>query len=269
MGKILSIEEKEKLFQRTLIVYLEGFRKESIEIKKTIERKFKTRVHSVCRKFLKRFFCNEKICKNYSLIISFGGDGTFLRTAHFVNKTPLLGINASNKKKEGFLTTTSRQKFSNDLKNEIFFEELQRIKIIINGKEIPDKAINDVFIGHKKSYKSAKYELILKEKGIREKHLSSGIIISTEIGTNAWYKSVGGVPQTNKDNLYYIVREPYRGRIYKSKHLKGNSREIRIKALKNLILVVDSLSREYILKKNDTAVLRFDRNNIKRINFKR
>jgi NAD kinase len=268
MKIFLNQEKKKELFEKTLIVYLEGLNKESRVIKRIIKRKFKTRVKSVCRKFLKRLFCNNRICRGYSLIVSFGGDGTFLRTAHFVNDTPILGINASVNEKEGFLTTTTKETLGNDLEREVFIEEIPRIKILINGKEIPDRAVNDVFIGHKKSYKTAKYELIFKE-GRREEQLSSGVIISTAAGTNAWYKSAGGSPQKNKNLIYYIVREAYHGRIYKPKNLRGSAKEIKIMALKNLVLVVDSLSKEYVLKRNDIVTLKLDSNKLKKVNFVR
>ncbi|MEM2121159.1 MAG: NAD(+)/NADH kinase [Candidatus Woesearchaeota archaeon] len=269
MKKILSQREIENLFKKPLIVYLEGFRKESKILNKILKRKFKSKTQVICRKYLKKFFCNKKICKEFSIIISLGGDGTFLRTAHFINNTPLLGINASKKEKEGFLTSTNLEDFEKKIKNKpkIYFEQLPRIKIIINNKEILDKGINDVFVGHKKSYKTAKYELIIRKKGIREKQLSSGIIISTAIGTNAWFKSAGGHAKKNTKLLYYIVREGYSGRIYKPKYLCGSLKEIEIRALKNLILVVDTLSEEYPLKKNDLVMLKLDKNKLNRVVF--
>ena len=67
-------------------------------------------------KIIERSLINKKICCNQDLIIVIGGDGTFLRVSHFVDNTPILGVNANTKRKEGFLMQTNISTFEKKFK---------------------------------------------------------------------------------------------------------------------------------------------------------
>ena len=90
-------------------------------------------------------------------------------------------------------------------------------------------AVNDLFIGQR-SHVSARYQLTLGETS--ETQSSSGVIISTGLGSTGWFKSIlagaagvvratgGGEPQLpvkapfawDADYLYFSVREPFPSR---------------------------------------------------------
>ena len=92
---------------------------------------------------------------------------------------------------------------------------------------------------------------------------------SAAISTNAWFKSAGGIPVSNSvennKKLYFVIREPYFGRVYKPKILSGSSELIKIRMRGKGILVLDSLSDEHSLKKGDTVVLRAEPKSLKRV----
>lgn len=87
-------------------------------------------------------------------------------------------------------------------------------------------AVNDLFIGQR-THVSARYQIVLGSK--KEQHSSSGIIVSTGLGSTAWLKSivagaatiVKSISQTNLnlklnsnirwdiDYLFFSVREPF------------------------------------------------------------
>jgi len=260
------------IFRMPLIIYLEGYKREASEIKRLIKSIYNCDSKIISRKRRKQILCNRRICKRYSLIITIGGDGTFLRTAHFVKETIILGLNPKPLEKEGFLTTTSTEEFKQllKMKNQNFsVVRLPRIKVRINNKELEEKAVNEVFIGSKKSYKTIRYELIVGNKS--EEQLSSGIIVATAQGTKAWFRSAGGLPvkntTENNKKLYFVIREPYFGRVHSPKLLMGSGKRIVIKPKQNSILVFDSLSEEHSLKKDDFVVLDILENDLRVLNF--
>lgn len=91
------------------------------------------------------------------------------------------------------------------------------------------RAVNDLFIGAR-THVSAQYELSLG--GTRERQSSSGVIVSTGLGSTGWLRSVltgamaiaGGDPGTERQRLLqaglpwdagqlvFSVREPFPGR---------------------------------------------------------
>src|SRR3989344_47601 len=104
--------------------------------------------------------------ENKSMIMAVGGDGTFLRAAQFVTSVPVLGVNADVKNKEGFLMRSSKTDFEAKLKRiskgDFKIRKLARLKAYIKGKKLPVYALNEFFIGPKKAYHAAKYELTVK-----------------------------------------------------------------------------------------------------------
>ncbi len=257
-----------RLFGTPLIIYLETERDNARKIRDILNR------HGIKANLLDRrrrdILCRKNLCNRYSLIITVGGDGTFLRTAQLIPSVPILGVNSSPDTKEGFLTSMSINAFAGKIKsliNGIFkVDELPLIKVRVNNKELEERAVNEIFIGAGKSYRTAKYELVVN--GRKDLQLSSGLIVSTATGTNSWFKSAGGRAMKNKNKLYFIVREPYSGRVYKPRLTHGSLTKtdlMYIKPLTPMILVFDSLSKEYKLREGDKISVKLDNKRLKRI----
>ena len=150
----------------------------------------------------------------YDVIITCGGDGTFLKAAHHSRNNLLLGLNSNyhhNPKQGsiGALTSINSTNLNKNLlrlkEGKFKITEIKRLSAKINGKKINHLALNDIFIGNKKTYKSS--DLIVGCGQNIERFSCSGIIIATSTGSTAWYRNAGG-NAFNKNRFGFIVREP-------------------------------------------------------------
>jgi len=199
------------------------------------------------------------------LVIAVGGDGTFLKIAHFIfDKTPVLGVNSNPKYKEGFFMVAEKKdfgkKFRKVLRRNYKIKKIQRLEAYVNNKKVSELALNEFYISSGKEYLTARYSLSLKGK--RERQKSSGILISTAAGTNAWIKSAGGkILPLNSNKFEYLVREPYCGKITMkcglvNGILNKNEKIGIVFEMGNGILIADSLSREYKFKAGQKIMIK-------------
>ena len=210
-------------------------------------------------KFYHREKLNEINFDIFELAIIIGGDGTFLRASHFITNTLILGINSDVNKKEGFFMQTNRKKFVRDfeliLDGKYKIKKSLRLECKINDKKLPDFCLNEVYIGSKQPYHMSRYNL--RVKGINENQKSSGLLISTPSGSNAWVKSAGG--KVIDKGFEYFIREPYDGKLMVHKLKQGllkNDEKVIVKSMmKNGIIVIDSLSEEYEFNQGDKLVV--------------
>ncbi len=210
----------------------------------------------------------ESELKGKDLIIAVGGDGTFLRAAHFVKNETIMGVNADVKNKEGFYMCSDKNNFESQLRklmrNKIQIKKLPRLEAYINNKKIECNALNEFFIGQKKSYQSAKYTL--KFNGKKERHKSSGILVATATGSYAWAKACHNKTlPLDSSNFQFVVREPYTGNIFRDYKLtygllKPNE-EIEIESeMLDGIIIADSVGKEFKFRNGDTAKIKLSKN---------
>lgn len=211
--------------------------------------------------------------QNKNLVIAVGGDGTFLRAAHFVGNQALLGVNSDVKNKEGFFMKSDKNDFERKLKKimkgKAKIKKLPRLEAYINNKKIDILALNEFFIGSRKSYHSAQYIVQVDSKEERQK--SSGILVTTPSGSYAWAKSCcNKTMPLNSKNCQFVVREPYEGKVFKNYKLKygilsKNQKITIISEMFDGILVADSVSKEYSLKKGSRAIIKLSTTNLNAI----
>ncbi len=158
------------------------------------------------------------------LIITLGGDGTFVKAANLIEDSLILGINAEPHKSEGALTSLDIKEL--EKLKEIFagnFDTINRhrARIKLNRKILDEYASNEVYVGASSQFHSSRYTI--KFNGFEEEHRSSGVIVSTGTGSPAWFYSAGGkIFDHDEEKLGFIVREPYFGkRIFTPKLLNG------------------------------------------------
>ncbi|MBI2108435.1 NAD(+)/NADH kinase [Candidatus Woesearchaeota archaeon] len=220
-------------------------------------------------KKIKAVFCEREALNaanflDCSLVIAIGGDGTFLRSSHFImDDTPLLGVNADIGSKEGFYMRCSRydfdKKMSLFLKGKYSIMKLLRLEASINRKKVEELALNEYYMGAGKGYITSRY--VLQVDSSKERQRSSGVIAATPTGLNAWAKSIGVNLGIAGSRFAYAVREPYEGRISGSYRLKsgiiGRNSAIKVRPEMNgFILVADSVGKEHPLDYGDTASIR-------------
>ncbi len=162
------------------------------------------------------------------IVVAVGRDGLVANVLKYLDGQQLIGVNPDPKRWDGCLLP-----FSADDLNKIVPEALNNSRplqsVTMAQAKLNDGQIlygvNDLFIGQK-THASARYELVHRNN--RETQSSSGIIVSTGLGSTGWLKSVlAGVAgiahccglqgnpvlpdklDKGSDSLYYSVREPY------------------------------------------------------------
>ncbi len=208
---------------------------------------------------------NRNLFLNKDLIVAVGGDGTFLRTSHFIfGKTPIIGVNSDPRYKEGFFMSATKKDFDKGLKkilrNNYKLKKLQRLEAYINNKKTSELALNEFYIASEKQHHTARY--YLNVRGKKEKQKSSGVLISTAAGSNAWIKSAGGkILPLYSDKFEYLVREPYCGRVSArcslvNGILNKNEKIDVIFEVGNGVLIADSLGREHKFKAGEKVTVK-------------
>ena len=182
------------------------------------------RVQALDRSFLPNFIFGKD-----DIVVSIGQDGLVANTLKYLNGQPLIGINPSPNRWDGvllpFKVTDLAKVIPEVVRNKRPRKEVSMAMAKMNGGQ-SILAVNDLFIGQK-SHVSARYQI--KYGKNTESHSSSGIIISTGLGSTGWMKSVltGSMSIVNKlsnkkmainnnekfewssNYLYFSVREPF------------------------------------------------------------
>jgi NAD+ kinase len=150
--------------------------------------------------------------RSYDLVVSVGGDGTFLAAAGQVVDTPLFGVNSDPAHSLGLWTCADRHTFRVRLADAIAGRlekfRLGRLRISINGEATPELAFNDVLFASRNPAAMTKYRLSADAR--IEAQRSSGMWIATAAGSTAGIRSAGGrrMPLSST-RVQYVVREPY------------------------------------------------------------
>ncbi|MBI1976588.1 MAG: NAD(+)/NADH kinase [Candidatus Omnitrophica bacterium] len=178
-----------------------------------------------------------KRIRNADLVITIGGDGTFLDTAHYVNDIPMWGINSTPTHSAGFLMAAAPENFERRWKLLVGARpfdgaqgehavpllpvlKLQRLQVLINGRKLPELVLNDVLIAHANPAAVSRYGLRVDDR--KEEQKSSGLWISTAAGSTAATQSAGGkVLPLESRQIQFIARELYHGRRHHYRLAKG------------------------------------------------
>jgi NAD kinase len=182
------------------------------------------RIQVVQREFLPNFvFGNEDI------VVTLGQDGLVANTLKYLSGQPLVGVNPDPKRWDGQLLPFHVGHLERVMKEVLRGERTRREVTMAEAKlntGLSLCAVNDLFIGVK-SHGSARYRI--SHGKAAEDHSSSGVIVSTGLGSTGWFKSLmagaagvalaSGQGQVAKwkdpqfgweeNYLYFTVREPF------------------------------------------------------------
>lgn len=178
---------------------------------------------------LKREFLPNFVFGDADTIVVLGQDGLVANTLKYLNQQVVIGVNPDPARWDGVLLPFLVDDLSL-IVPEVFGRK-RNIKTITMAKaELTDGqslyAVNDFFVGAK-THVSARYTISIDGK--HENHSSSGIIISTGLGSTGWLKSVlrgaasiagvfaqenveikdDGRFAWNAEQLCFSVREPF------------------------------------------------------------
>jgi NAD kinase len=176
------------------------------------------RVQRLDREFLTSFIFGAQ-----DIVVVVGQDGLVANTLKYLNGQPVIGINPDPKRFDGVLLPFQANEtsliFSDVVKASYQSKQITMASAVLNDGQAL-LAVNDLFIGPR-FQTSARYEIQLNSQ--REAQSSSGIIISTGLGSTGWLTSVvagaSGVMGGNgivdpsfawdSDQLKFAVREPF------------------------------------------------------------
>ena len=182
------------------------------------------RVQQLERRFLPNFIFGDE-----DLVVVIGQDGLVANTLKYVPGRPVVAVNPDPKRYDGILLPFEvKDVFA--ISQEVIAKGRQVQEITMAEATLSDGqrllAVNDLFIGPA-SHTSARYEIQLGDTV--EQQSSSGVIVSTGLGSSGWLKSIMagtvGVARSlgvtiplerqvdgfawDSDYLYYTVREPF------------------------------------------------------------
>lgn len=166
----------------------------------------------------------EKSFKDTDLVITVGGDGTFLWASKFVggrDNPAMIGVNSAPGSSVGYYTACDAKAFKGQVLEDILksprqdfgdiCQHLTRLRVSINGTTLKyfDRVLNDVLFTAEHPADMTRY--VFKTDEGQEEQKSSGIWFSTPSGSTAAMLSAGGIVQPwNDDRVQYKVREPYK-----------------------------------------------------------
>lgn len=148
------------------------------------------------------------------LIVTVGGDGTFLDASHSVRgKIPMLGVNSAPMTSFGHFCLTDRAGFAAVL-DEILAGKrkplaLLRLKLAIGCQEIDVPVLNEILVTHSCPASTSRYKLAVN--GTTAEHKSSGLIVSTPAGSTGFMRSSGGpIADITDQTFAFWVDKPFR-----------------------------------------------------------
>lgn len=182
------------------------------------------------------------------VVVAVGQDGLVANTLKYLNEQPLIGVNPDRSRYDGqllpFVPRDLAKVIPEVLRGRRPLRGVTMAKAELNNGQTL-YAVNDLFLGPK-SHGSARY--VLRHDGNEETQSSSGIIVSTGLGSTGWLASLitgargiaraiegprGGVPvkqdgvaalisaEWDSSQLFYTVREPFPSRTTRTEMVFG------------------------------------------------
>jgi len=157
----------------------------------------------------------DREIEGVDLVITVGGDGTLLHASHFIGPDiPVLAINSAPDYSEGYFCGASRrspEKLKEVLKNwkDLPRKSVARMNVQIGSMLLTQRGLNDALFCHSNPATTSRYDLQTDDRG-PESQMSSGLWVSTAVGSTAAMRSAGGFTSPhNSPNIQYLVREPF------------------------------------------------------------
>jgi hypothetical protein len=208
------------LYEREHVAYVDALGK----LRTALQRL--TKMQEIERGFLPNFlFAPEDV------IVTIGIDGLVVNTAKYLDGQPVVAVNPDPAHVDGILLPfniqTAIPAVQKILKGEVQARQISMAEATLNDSQTL-LAFNDLFIGAK-THVSARYKI--RQQDQEEHHSSSGIIVSTGVGSSGWLSSLFNMAngmyevfsrdkehtavlppvrmQWESDRLIFVVREPF------------------------------------------------------------
>jgi NAD kinase len=220
---------------------------------------------------LERTYLSNFLFGKEDVVVVVGQDGLVANTLKYLDGQPLLGVNPAPRRWDGVLLPFKVA----DLRKvvpEVLNQRRKQKEVSMALARLSDGqtlfAVNDLFIGQR-THVSARYQIQYQE--IAESQSSSGIIISTGLGSTGWLKSIlagaagvtGAVARQtpavklsepftwDADYLYFSVREPFPSRATGTRLVFGKitpSQPLRVtsKMAENGVIFSDGIENDFL-----------------------
>jgi len=226
------------------------------------------RYQTIDRQYLPNYVFAED-----DIVVVLGQDGTVANTLKYLNGQPLVGVNPEPTRWDGLLLPFRSEDVSAVLLD-VYKHRCQLKSVTLAEAVLADGqrmlAVNDFFIGAR-THTSALYEI--SHKDLSESQSSSGVIVSTGLGSTAWMSSVvsgsGAVASAvwgdkadeevqtvtrlpwDTNHLLFAVREPFKSKntaanIVFGQIDKGQSLTLRSKMPQNGVIFSDGIESDFI-----------------------
>ncbi len=154
------------------------------------------------------------------LIITVGGDGTFLESSHYATNQILFGVNSTPTSSVGHFTAVHgvgfEKKFKQFLAGRARLKTLQRLQAHCGRTKLGPPVLNEILFTSRNAGATSRYWMRVNKgarKGRFEEQKSSGIWVSTPSGSTAAIHSAGGKRLPMEANKFsYRIRELYKQR---------------------------------------------------------
>ncbi|WP_163930419.1 sugar kinase [Paraferrimonas sp. SM1919] len=186
---------------------------------------------------LERSFLPTYKFSHDDLVVVVGQDGLVANTMKYLNGQAIVAVNPLPDLFDGvllpFLASDANSILMELLMSTVKLSDITLAEVNTNlGQSL--LSVNDIFIGPK-SHTSARYKIAIDNSS--EEQSSSGIIVSTGLGSTGWFKSIlagaSGIAgrqvrsklsngfKWNSPYLYYSVREPFPSSVTSCKKIFG------------------------------------------------
>ncbi|MGX4804039.1 sugar kinase [Bradyrhizobium guangdongense] len=202
---------------------------------------------------IERGFLPNFIFAPDDIVVALGQDGVVANTMKYLDGHPLIGLNPDPARYDGILLPFAPRDLAK-LLPEVAADKRNSQAVTMAEARLGDgqalHAVNDLFIGAR-THVSAIYEIAAG--GTTERQSSSGLIVSTGLGSTAWFKSIVtgslaiagsfGQPSSRGDydalpwdaaELRFAVREPFPSRYSQTNLVCGrliSEERLRIRSL--------------------------------------
>lgn len=151
---------------------------------------------------------------DFDMVITVGGDGTFLEAARYVQDQVVLGVNSDTEWSIGrlcsFTADTLEEAMDEIVSGKRTFHVLNRLVLNVNDAPHGIHFLNDILIAHSNPASLSRY--ILQIGDACEEQRGSGIWIATATGSTSAIHSAGGtVLPSDSRQIQYMPRELYQG----------------------------------------------------------
>lgn len=214
-----------------------------------------------------RSFVPNFIFAPQAVVVAVGQDGLVANTLKYLDGQPLIGVNPDPGRWDGILlpfrTEALARLLPAVLAGQRPWREVTLAEVRLNDGQVL-YGVNDLFIGQR-THVSARYEIALGTQ--REQQSSSGIIVSTGLGSTGWLRSIvtgaaaiaGTAPAEamvhgaawDAEQLWYTVREPFPSRTTGTSLVFGTIRGdavLRLRSLmpENGVIFSDGMENDFL-----------------------